>query len=273
MPEKLYMDKEWLYKQYWELKKSPQQIENEFNIGYTTISRWLDKFEIKKRTMVEYHNIKNIGYRNKEWLLKQYIELKKSIKQISIECGTRYETIRLWLVKFKIPRRKNYNRLKPRPKCLNCGKECRNLSNKYCSQKCGIDYRYDKYIRLWLNHEIKGITGGKTNKGNIYYSPSNPVIKYIREKYPECQQCGWSNHHSISGNLLLEIHHKDGNRENGYLENLEHLCPNCHSMTENFGCHGRIKYVEDTGLAPVKLFRVKERPLLLGESPLLILKN
>ena len=249
MFEKLYMDKEWLVKQYTTLRKSPQQIQNEFSIGYTTISRWLDKFEIKKRTMEEYHNIQNIGYRNKDWLIKQYIEENKSIKQISIECGTRYETIRLWLVKFNIPRRKNYNRKKQRPKCLNCEKECNYLRNKYCSQKCQHDYKHKNYIKQWLNHEIKGINGGIKKSGEISYSPSYSVIKYMNKHYPKCQRCGWVKYHPISGKILLHIHHEDGNRENGYLENLEHLCPNCHSETDNYGYHGR-KRVGDAGFKP-----------------------
>lgn len=42
------------------------------------------------------------------------------------------------------------------------------------------------------------------------------------------------------GELLnLQRHHKDGNPKNNKKENLEYLCPNCHSLTENFGRKGR----------------------------------
>ena len=124
-------------------------------------------------------------------------------------------------------------------KCLNCGKQC---IKKYCSRKCVNDFKYKTTINKWLNHDIKGIRKhGKTKKGDIYYSPSTYIQKYMRNNYPECQQCGWSKIHPISGELLLEIHHKDGDRENGYLENLEHLCPNCHSQTNNYTNHGRTK--------------------------------
>ena len=34
-------------------------------------------------------------------------------------------------------------------------------------------------------------------------------------------------------NIPLELHHKDGNRYNNDLENLEILCPNCHSLCPN----------------------------------------
>lgn len=34
--------------------------------------------------------------------------------------------------------------------------------------------------------------------------------------------------------ISLEVHHKDGDKENNESENLELLCPNCHSYTENY---------------------------------------
>ena len=34
--------------------------------------------------------------------------------------------------------------------------------------------------------------------------------------------------------IPLEIHHIDGDYENNKLENLQVLCPNCHSLTPNF---------------------------------------
>ena len=33
----------------------------------------------------------------------------------------------------------------------------------------------------------------------------------------------------------LQIHHIDGNYKNNSEENLELLCPNCHSLTHNYG--------------------------------------
>lgn len=39
-----------------------------------------------------------------------------------------------------------------------------------------------------------------------------------------CSKCGFSNE------LALEVHHKDKNRKNNLLENLEVLCANCHNI-------------------------------------------
>lgn len=34
--------------------------------------------------------------------------------------------------------------------------------------------------------------------------------------------------------MPLELHHKDGERRNNVLNNLELLCPNCHAQTDNY---------------------------------------
>lgn len=34
--------------------------------------------------------------------------------------------------------------------------------------------------------------------------------------------------------IVLELHHKNGNTHDHRLENLEILCPNCHSQTDNW---------------------------------------
>ena len=34
--------------------------------------------------------------------------------------------------------------------------------------------------------------------------------------------------------IPLELHHIDGNKQNHQLSNLQMLCPNCHSITDNF---------------------------------------
>lgn len=34
--------------------------------------------------------------------------------------------------------------------------------------------------------------------------------------------------------IPLEVHHKDGDKDNNELENLQLLCPNCHALTDNY---------------------------------------
>lgn len=48
----------------------------------------------------------------------------------------------------------------------------------------------------------------------------------------ECALCGIS---SWNGKpLTLQLHHIDGNHNNNSFENLQLLCPNCHSQTDNY---------------------------------------
>ena len=51
----------------------------------------------------------------------------------------------------------------------------------------------------------------------------------------KCQKCGWSEKNETTGNIPLEIHHIDGDCCNNSEENLQLLCPNCHSLTPNYG--------------------------------------
>jgi Zn finger protein HypA/HybF involved in hydrogenase expression len=52
-------------------------------------------------------------------------------------------------------------------------------------------------------------------------------------KRAACEECGlidW-----CGRPITLELHHRNGVRNDNRLENLAILCPNCHSQTENFG--------------------------------------
>lgn len=62
----------------------------------------------------------------------------------------------------------------------------------------------------------------------------NLRIRLIVEGYKknECERC-----HTIEWQgevLVLELDHKNGNNKDNRLENLQILCPNCHSLTPTF---------------------------------------
>ena len=60
--------------------------------------------------------------------------------------------------------------------------------------------------------------------------------RLIREGYIEdkCYICGWCGKPEGAEFTTCELHHKDGNSRNHRLENLGLICPNCHSLTENY---------------------------------------
>ena len=115
--------------------------------------------------------------------------------------------------------------------CQNCGEKFTHrpsTRNKFCDNKCKAEYDYKIYIKRWLNKEVDGCKGG--------CGVSNHVKRYLFEKYnSRCQKCGWSEYNKYTSTIPLHIHHIDGDCTNNYEENLELLCPNCHSLTENFG--------------------------------------
>lgn len=82
--------------------------------------------------------------------------------------------------------------------------------------------------------------GGKFELSNILAGlhPQYPTSKLSKRLVKEglkkykCESCGISN---WNGNdLTLELNHIDGCSGNHTFENLELLCPNCHSQTETY---------------------------------------
>lgn len=57
--------------------------------------------------------------------------------------------------------------------------------------------------------------------------------KLIEDGYKEdkCELCGWSEKRPGEKFTPCELHHIDGDRTNHKLDNLQLLCPNCHSLT------------------------------------------
>ena len=116
-----------------------------------------------------------------------------------------------------------------RTSCLHCAKPVKRNGSKYCSNRCQFDYQHQEYIKRWQAGLVSG------NRG--YKSPllSAHLKKYLLEKYGEQRcECGWNQRHPLTGRVPLEVNHLDGNHANNAEENLQLLCPNCHSLTLNF---------------------------------------
>ena len=110
--------------------------------------------------------------------------------------------------------------------CINCGKTLSKNQTKYCCTKCQAEYTQKIYIEKWLNGE----ESGSMNNGQL----SGRVRKYLLEThFYKCEKCGWGEFNLFTNTVPLEIHHKDGDYKNNRPENLEVLCPNCHSLTKN----------------------------------------
>lgn len=131
---------------------------------------------------------------------------------------------------------------KPNTKCISCPKGlyrspkklkngltpicCSCHSRRIAFQKARI--RYDAFILEYKAGNVSGSSGKP-------YLISSMVIRYIKEKYGnKCCKCGWNQINPKTGNVPVQINHINGNSRDHKESNLELLCPNCHSLTENY---------------------------------------
>ena len=194
------------------------------------------KWNNEKENLDKLINIEHISY---EEIGRRYGVSGQSIKKAAYRLG------------INLPKRREINPKETFGKgtakkgyCLNCGKEIilyKSTYGKFCSNECCSKYAHKDYIEKWKKGEKTGMKGK--------YLISNAIRKYLFEKYNNaCQICGWSKVNKYTGNVPLQIHHIDGDCTNNKEENLQLLCPNCHSLTENFGrrnknaAKGRSKY-------------------------------
>jgi 5-methylcytosine-specific restriction endonuclease McrA len=115
--------------------------------------------------------------------------------------------------------------------CLTCGIEFSfrpsQKTGKYCSNKCQQKYQQKKVIDDWKENPDTGVKSG--------YRLKSGVREYLLEKTNhQCSSCGWNRVNPSTGKSPLEIDHVDGDCSNNKEENLRVLCPNCHSLTENY---------------------------------------
>lgn len=176
----------------------------------------------KNGKKVKCHNCGKEIYRNPSEMKKTKNNLFYCSQSCAAQCNGHY-----------FPKRKKIKRIK---RCVNCGKDISDSRNvKFCSNKnkCKNEYYYKQYIEKWKNGEEDGaICNGD--------SISAYIKKYLFEMNDSrCQKCGWGEVNEYSGKVPLEAHHIDGNWKNNRPENLELLCPNCHSLTSTYRNGGK----------------------------------
>lgn len=110
--------------------------------------------------------------------------------------------------------------------CLWCGDKLTKKSKKYCSNQCRQDYEYHIKLNQWKI--------GVYNTSVIWGVP-NFIKRYLWKKYNgKCSRCGWDTPNPYINRVILEIEHIDGNSENNKEDNLDLICPNCHSLTATY---------------------------------------
>ena len=130
------------------------------------------------------------------------------------------------------------------PKCYICKQlGCKQETLNSYLKKMGIEYAGQ------MNKKGQQ-KGTNVYKCALYYIENNiPIASYklkeklIRDgiKERKCEICGVSIWRGLL--LPLELHHKNGNHYDNSLDNLQILCPNCHSIQEGNSGANSGKYI------------------------------
>lgn len=109
-----------------------------------------------------------------------------------------------------------------------------------------------------FNFDISHFTGQGWNKANYNYDlfakdtprkPRNMINALIALRGQKCERCGLTEW--LDQPIKVEVHHIDGDGNNNELTNLQLLCPNCHSLTDNWKGknNGKNKMIPDEEFA------------------------
>ncbi len=169
---------------------------------------------------------KNCLFCNKEYYVRKH--LIPTSKYCSRSCGAKF-------VRVQIKRN-----------CEICKNEFEHISSrsnkaKYCSRPCyNVAQRNKGKKQYTCHHCLKNFIGhachnrkycskscvNKASKET--FKPSFTTVRkamLTRQLINKCNRCDYDHEPRILG-----VHHKDRNRNNNDISNLEILCPNCHSL-------------------------------------------
>lgn len=140
------------------------------------------------------------------------------------------------------------NKRNPNTKCVVCSKKIyrrpfvlrKNKGRVFCSMSCfGISCRKEvpcivcnKPILSGLKRKTCSRSCSNINRSGLKYkinSPKDKVksqralkIRLLKNRGYNCERCDYNKYE------ILQVHHKDRDRDNNNFDNLELICPNCH---------------------------------------------
>lgn len=104
--------------------------------------------------------------------------------------------------------------------CLACRTVLPRRNTKYCGTGCQKEYNYAQWEKEYLaNFSVAG--------------DSRRLKQFLtRHRGYQCSHCGISKWNGKD--LVLDLEHINGDSKDNSPENLELLCPNCHSQTPTY---------------------------------------
>ena len=217
---KITMTKELLLELYIEKEMSITSIAKELNKNSKTISKYLDKFDIPKRTRINPSQIVECKECGKS-RTKKYADIKKTKNNFcSKSCSAKYTN--------RHRDSSTYRQLEG--KCRDCDSPIRSQLTycKKCWNKKSADYLSD-------NETIKDVVYRDHHKSSAFAKIRGRArLKAKKEGWNSCKVCGYDKHIEIAHIRAIADFSEDALvSEVNDIENLAPLCPTCHWELDN----------------------------------------
>ncbi len=228
-----FITKNFLIKEYKQKKKSSLRIAKVLKCSHATVCNKLKKYNIPRRTPNELQKGKNRYNLSKDFLVKEYINNKKTAEQIAKQVGCSQLTVLRHLRNYNIKVRNNsesqikHGKTIKKYYCIDCGIEIW-YTAKRC-KSCAQIGDLNNMFRVQLFGELNG----NWNNGSSFEPYPQEFTSLLKLKIRTrddftCQKCNITEEeHIIVYGKVLTVHHIDYNKENCKEENLITVCNEC----------------------------------------------